>query len=133
LKRWTPAIAALAAALAVGGCSTAIDVIPAWVGGEPTGTPERPLTSAEYPPVNDRPPPRETKLITQQEQGKLESELTAARAKQAATAEETQKDRTEVLANTPQWNADRAKAAEIKAAAAKNQKTKDKPKNASAN
>ena len=117
--------AVFAAALALGGCSSAVvDAIPNWAGGEPAAAPARPTATAEYPPVNDRPPPRETQLITVQEQNRLESELTAARAKQAAAAQETQRDRQEVFSSTPEWNAAQAKAAETKAAAAKSSKTK---------
>jgi hypothetical protein len=126
------AAAVFAAALMLGGCSsTVVDAIPNWAGGEPTEAPARPAAAAEYPPVNDRPPPRDTQLITVQEQTKLESELTAARAKQAVVAQETQKDRQEVFSSTPQWNAAQAKAAETKAAAAKSSKTK-KPQTSAA-
>jgi hypothetical protein len=110
-----------------------VDSIPNWAGGEPTEAPARPTTTAEYPPVNDRPAPRDTKLITEQEQAKIESELAAARAKQATVAQETQKAREEVLSSTPQWNAAQAKADEAKAAAAKSSKPKEKPQNSAAN
>jgi hypothetical protein len=88
-----------------------IDAVPTWAGGEPVGAPQRPATPAEYPPVNDRPPARDTKLITEQEQSKLENELAAARSAQAVQAQEVQKDREEVLATTPQLTAAQAKAA----------------------
>jgi hypothetical protein len=124
----------VAAALALGGCSSAmVDSIPNWAGGEPTEAPARPKTIAEYPPVNDRPAPRDTKLITEQEQAKIESELAAARAKQDAAAKETQKNREEVFSSTPQWNAAQAKADAAKAAAAKSSETKEKPQNSAAN
>jgi hypothetical protein len=61
--------------------------MPLWAGGEPAGLPARPANIPEFPPVNDRPPPRDTKLITEEEQAKLERELTAARAAQAAEAD----------------------------------------------
>lgn len=64
-----------------------IDAVPTWVGGEPTGMPERPANAAEFPAVNDRPPPRDTKLITEEEQAKLERELTAAQAAQVVQAQ----------------------------------------------
>lgn len=89
-------------ALAAGGCSSStIDSIPSWVGGPAEGTPERPATPAEYPPVNDRPPPRSTKLITEEEQTRIERELAEARAKQELRAKEVRKGRDQMLANPP--------------------------------
>jgi hypothetical protein len=115
--RLTLAVAASVAALVCAGCSTTvIDAIPAWAGGEPAGAPQRPATAAEYPPVNDRPPARDTKLITEQEQSKIEGELTTVRNAQAVQAQDMQKDRAEVLANTPQLTAAQAKAAAARAA-----------------
>ncbi len=103
LLKWTAALAVLTVALAGGGCSTkTIDSIPNWAGGEPVGTPERPAAQAEYPPVNDRPPPRRTELVTEEEQAKIEQDLAAARAAQAVRAKQVQKDRDQMLANTPQ-------------------------------
>jgi hypothetical protein len=132
--RPTWAIALIAATLALAGCSsTVVDAIPNWVGGEPADAPARPATTAEYPPVNDRPPPRDAKLITEQEQAKLEGELNAARAKQAAAALETQKDRQEVFSSSTQWTAAQEKAEEARAAAAKSAKAKNKPQNSAAN
>ena len=97
------AIGVSLAILTSAGCSSsAIDSIPDWAGGIPVGTPERPIQAAEFPPVNERPPPRDTKLITEEEQTKLERELAAARARQAVQAQEVRKSRNEMLANPPQ-------------------------------
>lgn len=103
LLKWVAALALFTAVLAGSGCSTkTIDSIPDWAGGEPVGTPERPAAQAEYPPVNDRPPPRPTELITEEEQAKIEQDLAIAHAAQAARAKQVQKDRDQMLANTPQ-------------------------------
>ncbi len=103
LLKWGAALALSAAALAGSGCSSkVIDAVPNWAGGEPVGTPERPASQAEYPPVNDRPPPRRTELITEEEQAKIEQDLAAAHAAQAVRAKQVQKDRDQMLANTPQ-------------------------------
>jgi len=103
LLRWAAALAVSAAALAGGGCSSSvIDSIPNWAGGEPAGTPERPAKEAEYPPVNDRPPPRGTELVTEEEQARIKRDLAAARTAQTERAKQVQKDRDEMLANTPQ-------------------------------
>jgi hypothetical protein len=76
----------LAVGLALAGCSGAsmIDQVPASVGGEPAGTPERPTTVYAYPAVHDLPPPRATTPLTEEEQVKAEKELAAVREKQEA-------------------------------------------------
>ncbi|MEX0841874.1 MAG: hypothetical protein WD039_06265 [Xanthobacteraceae bacterium] len=103
LLRLALTIGVLLAVLACVGCSSSvIDSVPNWAGGEPAGTPERPAVEAQYPPVNDRPPPRDAQLITEEEQTRIEQELAAARAAQAARAKQMQKDREGMLANTPQ-------------------------------
>jgi hypothetical protein len=56
---------------------------------------------ADYPAVNDRPPPRATKLITDEEQAKSERDLIAARDGQAAEAEDVKKSREQILGNAP--------------------------------
>ena len=92
----------LALVLSATGCSTShIDSIPQWAGGEPPGTPQRLASEMEFPPVNDRPPPRETKPIAVEEQVKLEKQLAAARDVQAKKAEQMKKDRASMLANMP--------------------------------
>jgi len=102
LRRLATVLGISAACLATGACSSSvIDSIPSWAGGEPAGTPERPATTEEYPPVNDRPPPRSTGLITEEEQAKAEQELAAARAAQTQRAQQVQKDRNDMLANSP--------------------------------
>lgn len=98
----TLALSVVLAALTLGGCSTsAIDSIPNWAGGEPVGAPQRLATEMQYPPVNDRPPSRETKVVTEEEQAKIERELGAARDVQAEQAAQVKKDRDGMLANAP--------------------------------
>lgn len=97
---------ALLLALAAPGCSTsAIDSIPAWAGGEPVGAPERPATELQYPAVNERPPARDTKVASEEEQAKIERELAAVRAAQAKQAAQVKQDRAGMLANQPKPNA----------------------------
>ena len=92
----------LALGLSAAGCASShIDSIPQWAGGEPPGTPPRLASEMEYPPVNDRPPPRETRPIAVEEQAKLEKELAAARDVQAKKSEQMKKDRASMLANMP--------------------------------
>lgn len=66
------------------GCSPGpmIDRLPSEM-GLPAGTPARPATPYQYPAVHDMPPPRSTAPMTEEEQLKVENELTAARNRQA--------------------------------------------------
>ncbi len=106
LRRLILAVGVSAIFLPTGACSSSvIDSIPSWAGGEPAGTPERPAAVADYPAVHDRPSPRATELITEQEQAKIEQELAAARAAQTQRAQEVQKNRDDMLANFPSSSA----------------------------
>ena len=99
-------------ALIAAGCSTtSIDAIPNWAGGEPQGAPPRLATEMETPPVNDRPPARDTKVVSVEEQAKIEKELAAAHATQAKQSEQVKKDRATMIANRPKPNAVPATAA----------------------
>ena len=96
---------ALVLALATAGCSSSvIDSIPAWAGGEPAGTPQRLPTELQYPEVHERPPARETKVVSEEEQAKIERDLAAAREVQAKQAAQARKDRADMLANQPKPN-----------------------------
>jgi hypothetical protein len=89
-------------ALSAAGCSTAaVDSIPNWAGGKPENAPPRLATEMEYLPVNERPPPRDSKIVTVEEQAKIEKELAAARDAQAKQAAQVKKDRAGMLANQP--------------------------------
>jgi hypothetical protein len=93
---------ALSLGLAAAACSsTAIDGIPGWAGGEPAGAPPRLATELQYPPVNDRPPPRETHIVSEEEQARIERELAAARDTQARQAAQVRKERANMIANQP--------------------------------
>ena len=66
------------------GCAESlVDKLPKELGGLPSGTPERPATSYQYPAVHDMPPPRSTTPMSEEDQFKLEKELQALRDRQA--------------------------------------------------
>jgi hypothetical protein len=97
---------ALGLALAAAGCSSTVaDSIPNWAGGIPENAPHRLAAEMQYPPVNERPPARDTKVVTVEEQAKIEKELAAAREVQAKQAAQVKKDRDAMIANTPKPNA----------------------------
>jgi hypothetical protein len=76
--------ALLASGLAVAGCSTSIADLPSL--GTPTGAPERPKEAGAYLPVHDLPPDRDEAAIKPAEQAKIQSELIAARDRQASSS-----------------------------------------------
>jgi hypothetical protein len=83
IRLWT--IAALAAtAFALGGCSSQIADMPGV--GLPAGTPERPKDAGGYLPVHDLPPERDEQAIKPAELAKIQSDLTAARDRQATAS-----------------------------------------------
>ena len=83
IRLWS--IAALCAlAFALGGCSTQIADMPGV--GLPTGAPERPKDAGGYLPVHDLPPDRDEAAIKPAELAKIQSELTAARDRQATAS-----------------------------------------------
>ncbi len=73
----------LAASLAVGGCSTQIADLPAV--GLPSDAPPRPKEAGGYLPVHDLPPERAEAAMKPDEQKRIQSELIAARDRQAST------------------------------------------------
>ncbi|WP_249144016.1 hypothetical protein [Bradyrhizobium lablabi] len=83
-------IKALAAAMlfasmtALGGCASVFADLPGV--GVPADAPERPKEAGGYLPVHDIPPDRSEQAIKPAEQAKIESELIAARERQASTA-----------------------------------------------
>jgi len=86
-KRALAAAFVLAAAAILTGCaSTIADYMPTAVGGLPNEAPKRPENPPAFPPVNDVPAPRAgaDRMLTAQEQKKLEADLMAARARAAA-------------------------------------------------
>ena len=76
--------ALLAAALAVSGCSTSVADLPGV--GMPSDAPPRPKEVGAYLPVHDLPPDRDEEAMKPAEQKKIQSELIAARDRQATSA-----------------------------------------------
>lgn len=73
--------ALLAAALVVGGCSTQIADM-----SMPSDAPQRPKEAGSYLPVHDLPPDRAEAAMKPDEQKRIQSELIAARDRQASTS-----------------------------------------------
>ena len=83
IRLWS--IAALVASVfALGGCSTQIADMPGL--GVPADAPERPKEAGGYLPVHDLPPDRNEEAIKPAELAKMQSELTAARDRQATAS-----------------------------------------------
>jgi len=83
IRLWS--IAALfASAFALGGCSTQIADMPGL--GVPADAPERPKEAGGYLPVHDLPPDRNEEAMKPAELAKIQSELTAARDRQATAS-----------------------------------------------
>lgn len=83
IRLWS--IAALfALGLALGGCSTQIADMPGV--GLPSDAPERPKEAGSYLPVHDLPPERDEAAMKPAELTRIQSELTAARDRQASSA-----------------------------------------------
>jgi hypothetical protein len=78
----------LAASLAVGGCSTQIADLPAV--GLPSDAPPRPKEAGSYLPVHDLPPDRAEAAMKPDEQKRIQSELIAARDRQASSGKAPQ-------------------------------------------
>ena len=76
-------VVALSLAALLSGCSpsTLIDKLPADM-GLPAGTPERPPENNQYPAVHDMPPARAVPTLDEEQQLRLEKELTAVRDQQ---------------------------------------------------
>jgi hypothetical protein len=74
--------ALLVSALALGGCSISIADLP--LVGTPADVPERPKEAGAYLPVHDLPPDREEAAMAPAERAKIQSELIAARDRQAS-------------------------------------------------
>ncbi len=96
LKRSMLAALGLATVLAaiLAGCAPGpvIDGLPSSM-ALPAGAPARPATPYEYPAVHDMPPPRTAPTMNEEQQLKLEKELTAVRERQEDRRRDCQKDR----------------------------------------
>ena len=76
--------ALLLSALALGGCSISIADLP--LVGTPADAPAGAKDNSAYPPVNELPPDREEAAMNPAERAKIQSELVAARERQASAA-----------------------------------------------
>jgi hypothetical protein len=74
--------ALLLAALTLGGCSSSIADLP--LAGTPADAPARPRDTAGYLPVNQLPPDRDEAAMDPAQRAKIQTELVAARDRQAA-------------------------------------------------
>jgi hypothetical protein len=74
----------LLSALALGGCATSLADLP--LVGTPADAPGRPKEAGAYLPVHDLPPDREEPELAPAERAKIQSELLAARDRQASSA-----------------------------------------------
>jgi hypothetical protein len=77
------AVCLLAAALAGCAAGPLVDQLPGDM-GLPKGAPARPVAPYQYPAVHDMPPARVTTPMTDEEQLRLEKELSAVRDRQEA-------------------------------------------------
>jgi hypothetical protein len=74
--------ALLMSALALGGCSISIAELP--LGGTPADAPARAKETGAYLPVNELPPDRDEAAMNPAERAKIQTELVAARERQAS-------------------------------------------------
>jgi hypothetical protein len=82
-KLWLVA-GAMLSAIPLSGCGSVVADLP--VVGLPEGAPARPKDPGTFPAVHDIPAPREQTALDPAEQLRIESELAAARDRQAAAA-----------------------------------------------
>jgi hypothetical protein len=78
-------VALLMVAAVLGGCAgsaTLGDSMPASIGGLPADAPARPAVQFDYPAVHDMPPPRPAHMLDQNQQERLQQDLSRARDKQ---------------------------------------------------
>ncbi len=75
---------AILVTIPLSGCSTSVADLP--IVGVPEGAPKRPKDPGTFPAVHDMPAPRAQSALDPAEQAKIESELAAARDRQAKTA-----------------------------------------------
>ncbi|MGA9091709.1 MAG: hypothetical protein WB420_21690 [Bradyrhizobium sp.] len=76
--------ALLLSAFALGGCSISIADLP--LAGTPADAPAHANETGAYLPVNDLPPARDEAAMNPAERAKIQSELVAARERQASAA-----------------------------------------------
>lgn len=93
LSRLIAAPMFLAAALAVAGCGSVPGTTPIAIGSLPADAPARPAEQAPFPNVYDEPPARPAKLMTEEEQTRLQAELTALRKRVNSRADGLEKEK----------------------------------------
>jgi hypothetical protein len=81
----------IAGAALLAGCSASLiaDHMPTAAGGLPDDAPKREAAAGDFPAVHDRPPVRNSTVMTVDEQKRLEDDLAAARARVEAAAAPT--------------------------------------------
>ncbi len=82
-------LAAFAVAASLTGCSAGpltqeLEHMPQSLGGLPADAPRAPASSYAYPAVHDMPPPRSSEPMSEEQQYRLEQELTRVRDRQEA-------------------------------------------------
>ena len=92
LSRLIGAPMLLTAALAVAGCGSVPGTTPVAMGSLPPDAPARPAEQAPFPNVYDA-PARPAKLMTEEEQTRLEAELTALRKRVNSRADGLEKEK----------------------------------------
>jgi hypothetical protein len=87
-------VLAVAGMLLLSSCANMTDMgnklgneLPTAIGGMPQAAPERPQAPPAYPAVNDMPPARNTKVMTEEEKKRAEAELAVMRDQQARRAQ----------------------------------------------
>jgi hypothetical protein len=86
LKRLVPCAAALIAACALSACTSAVDMLPEKIGGLPESAPKRPAETLPYQNVYEVRPTRQVAPLNDDEQKKLEGELSTLRTQQQQLA-----------------------------------------------
>src|SRR4051794_6587622 len=96
-------LAAFAVAVSLTGCAAGplsdasnsigdkLKSMPESLGGLPPDMPKGPAVPYQYPPVHDMPPPRATEPLSEDQQYRLEKELSAVRDRQEAANPAAQK------------------------------------------
>jgi Spy/CpxP family protein refolding chaperone len=80
-KRMVAAALLLGGVVLLAGCtaSSVTDYVPTAAGGMPEGAPQRSANPPAYPAVNDTPRRRDSAVLTDEEQTRLENDLAKAR------------------------------------------------------
>jgi hypothetical protein len=83
----------IAGAVILAGCSSSSvgDHMPTAAGGLPDGAPQRQARPHAYPAVHDMPPARDSTVLSDEEQTRLEADLAKARERLAGQTSSTDK------------------------------------------